>query len=68
MPLQKAKDIRVRFYIPKTGAHYGKRKSKNRNKRKIEDKNQAKEMTAFVLDEEELKNLRRDILENPEKY
>jgi hypothetical protein len=34
----------------------------------LTDKDQAKEMTAFVLDEKELKNLRRDILENPVKY
>lgn len=34
----------------------------------LTDKNHAKQNTAFVLDEKELKNLRKDILENPHKY
>ena len=32
MPLQKAKVIKVRFDIPKTGAQYGKGKKKNKIK------------------------------------
>jgi hypothetical protein len=34
----------------------------------ITDEKNANQMTAFVLDETQLKNLRKDILDNPEKY